>query len=428
MLKHTNNASATLAGAITASATTVILTPGNGSLFPALGAGEFFYATLVDSANNLEIVKVTGRSADTLTVARAQDNTIARAYSVGDKFELRLVAAVFSELIQRDGSIAMTADLNHGGFKATNVADPAAPQDAATKNYVDTTAVAAVNAEAAARAAADSAEVTARNAAITAETNRAVAAEATKANTGGGNASGTWPISVSGSAGSVAWGGVTDRPTGEPWFGTVSNCGGVSGAGYNGTGITGGMYLYDEGGNVRIGGTVTLTACACACACSTCCFPLDTEVAMADGSVKPVQNVEAGDKVLSPFGDVVEVLSQIVCPVPEGETTYLVNETTRMTGEHLLRGESGWLAVDLQGYIGWREKQLSSGSDAGIDPSQIKQAKIGDMVLTLDGLVEIKSIERFSGEAPETLMSLELTGNRSFFANGLAVESKTNQE
>lgn len=244
----------------------------------------------------------------------------------------------------------------------------------------------------------------------------------------GGGTSGSWPISVTGTAGGVAWSAVSGRPTGEPWFGTVSNCGGVSGGGYNGTGITGGMYLYDEGGNVRIGGTITLTACACACNCSTCCFPLDTEVAMADGSVKPVQDVEAGDKVLSPFGDVIEVLSQIVCPVPEGETTYLVNETTRMTREHLLRGEAGWLAVDLEGYIAWRDKQLSAGSDAGIDPSLIKQARIGDMVLTLDGLVEIKSIERFSGEAPETLMSLELTGNRSFFANGLAVESKTNQE
>lgn len=34
-----------------------------------------------------------------------------------------------------------------------------------------------------------------------------------KANTNGSNASGTWPISVSGSAGSVAWGNVSSRPT-----------------------------------------------------------------------------------------------------------------------------------------------------------------------------------------------------------------------
>jgi hypothetical protein len=243
----------------------------------------------------------------------------------------------------------------------------------------------------------------------------------------GGGTSGSWPISVTGTAGGVAWSAVSGRPTGEPWFGTVSNCGGVSGGGYYGTGITGGMYLYDEGGNVRIGGTITLTACACNCNCSTCCFPLDTEVAMGDGSTKAVQDVVVGDTVLSPFGADVEVLSQIVCPVQEGEITYLVNGTTRMTREHLLRGESGWLAVDLQGYIGWREKQMSEGLDAGIDPAQLKQAEVGDLILTLNGLVKIESIERITGKAPETLMSLELTGSRSFFANGMAVESKTNQ-
>lgn len=156
MLKFTNNASATLSAAITNSATSIALTTGNGSLFPSLGAGEFFYATLVDSSNNLEIVKVTARSTDTLTVVRGQDGTTGRAFATGDKLELRAVAAGFAEMIQRDGSVPMTAALNHGGFKSTNMAEPSVSTDGATKNYVDTAAVGAVNTEAAARAAADS--------------------------------------------------------------------------------------------------------------------------------------------------------------------------------------------------------------------------------------------------------------------------------
>ena len=159
MLKLTNVASATLSAALTSAGTSLSLTSGNGSLFPALGANEFFYGTLIDSGNNMEIVKVTARTADTLTIVRAQDGTTARAFNVGDKFELRLVAAVFQELVQRDGSVAMTAALNLGGFKATNVADPTSAQDAATKNYVDTTAVAAVNTEATNRANADALKV-----------------------------------------------------------------------------------------------------------------------------------------------------------------------------------------------------------------------------------------------------------------------------
>jgi hypothetical protein len=43
--------------------------------------------------------------------------------------------------IQRDGSVAFTADQSLGGFKLTSVADPTAAQDAATKAYVDAVAL-----------------------------------------------------------------------------------------------------------------------------------------------------------------------------------------------------------------------------------------------------------------------------------------------
>lgn len=99
-IKFTNNASGILASSITNTATSLTLATGQGSFFPALSAGEFFYATLVDSANNLEIIKVTARTGDGLTIVRGQDSTLARAYSAGDKLELRAVAAVFSEFVQ----------------------------------------------------------------------------------------------------------------------------------------------------------------------------------------------------------------------------------------------------------------------------------------------------------------------------------------
>ena len=65
-----NNASATLTSNITSSATSITVTSGQGALFPAITSGGFYYATLVNSSNQLEIVKVTARATDVFTVVR----------------------------------------------------------------------------------------------------------------------------------------------------------------------------------------------------------------------------------------------------------------------------------------------------------------------------------------------------------------------
>lgn len=122
-LKVTNNAFGTLNAGINSSVTTLVLAAGQGALFPTLTAGDYFYATLIDTSNNLEIVKVTARSTDTMTIVRAQDNTTARAYSTNDRFELRPTAALFNEKANDADVIAtylpkaggtMTGDLGVG--------------------------------------------------------------------------------------------------------------------------------------------------------------------------------------------------------------------------------------------------------------------------------------------------------------------------
>jgi len=97
-VKVTNNGFSTLSAGITDSATTITLASGEGSRFPTLSTDDYFYGTLIDTSNNLEIVKVTARSTDSLTVVRAQDNTSARAFSTGDRFELRPVAKLFEDI------------------------------------------------------------------------------------------------------------------------------------------------------------------------------------------------------------------------------------------------------------------------------------------------------------------------------------------
>ncbi len=100
-LKVANNAYGTLNAGINSSATSIVLNAGEGSRFPSLSSGDYFYATLIDTTNNLEIVKVTARSTDTMTVVRGQDSTTARAFSTNDRFELRPVAALFAEFADK---------------------------------------------------------------------------------------------------------------------------------------------------------------------------------------------------------------------------------------------------------------------------------------------------------------------------------------
>ena len=101
-IKFSNLATTTLSSSITASATSIDVT--DGSVFPALSAGDFFYATLDTPPNATEIVKVTALSGNTLTVVRAQDGTSATSHGSGDTIALRLVAAVLESLRDNAGS------------------------------------------------------------------------------------------------------------------------------------------------------------------------------------------------------------------------------------------------------------------------------------------------------------------------------------
>lgn len=82
-----NNAQTVLAAGISSSATSLTVNTGTGALFPSPSAGvSFFKLTLIDAATGqlTEIVHVTARSGDTLTVLRAQEGTTARAWSAND--------------------------------------------------------------------------------------------------------------------------------------------------------------------------------------------------------------------------------------------------------------------------------------------------------------------------------------------------------
>ena len=114
-VKFTNNAATTLAAGINSSVTSISVT--DGSVFPALTGSDHFYVTFDDTTNR-EIVKVTARSGNTLTVVRGQDNTTAQAFNSGDKAELRVVAALLED-VKTDVSSTLTVDTFTGDGSTT---------------------------------------------------------------------------------------------------------------------------------------------------------------------------------------------------------------------------------------------------------------------------------------------------------------------
>lgn len=117
-LLFSNNAISSLANSITSVATTMAVSAGHGARFPQPAAGEGFYLTLFQVVNgiesNHEIVLVTARSIDTLTIVRGQDGTAARAFTSGDQVSLRATAAGMAAMAQPAEAVAFAKGASFG--------------------------------------------------------------------------------------------------------------------------------------------------------------------------------------------------------------------------------------------------------------------------------------------------------------------------
>lgn len=101
-VKLKNNAVSVLAADITSGQTSIDVYAGTGVLFPTLGVGDYFYATISSVANAYEVVKVTARSTDTFTIVRAQEDTTALSFPSGSRIELRVTAQSILDLLNQD--------------------------------------------------------------------------------------------------------------------------------------------------------------------------------------------------------------------------------------------------------------------------------------------------------------------------------------
>jgi hypothetical protein len=98
-----NNAASTLASSISSVATSIVLASGGGAAFPNPSSSQYFLATISPFSAGTqppEIVLVTTRSSDTLTVTRAQEGTTAQAWGTGAIVQNLITAGTLSGLGQ----------------------------------------------------------------------------------------------------------------------------------------------------------------------------------------------------------------------------------------------------------------------------------------------------------------------------------------
>ena len=129
----TNNAESVITSAITSGATTISIVVGDASRFPALTTtGDYAIGVLEDittTPTTREIVQVTARAANSLTIVRAQEGTAASAFPINATFSLRLTAGAVAQYL---GSVPLvipnlfitTAMLKDGAAAGTKLYAP----------------------------------------------------------------------------------------------------------------------------------------------------------------------------------------------------------------------------------------------------------------------------------------------------------------
>jgi len=122
--------------------TTLVLDEGDGALFPAPATSGAFNVVIYPNgeqpdSTNAEIVRVTGRTADTLTIQREQEGTSARTIAVGDIVMLGITAKMVEDLSTAVTDVITEDDVLDEDNMASNSDTKLATQQS-IKAYIDT--------------------------------------------------------------------------------------------------------------------------------------------------------------------------------------------------------------------------------------------------------------------------------------------------
>lgn len=136
-VKLSNNAVSSLVASITFSADEISIQNADAGLFPVLAGGNWHPATIKDSSNNMEIVRVIGRAGNVLTVERAQEGTTARDFPAGSKISVMVTKAVFDSIQSQFDDFKTSTEAAFGETDSAIDELAGVVNTKAAKDYVD---------------------------------------------------------------------------------------------------------------------------------------------------------------------------------------------------------------------------------------------------------------------------------------------------
>jgi hypothetical protein len=140
------------------------------------------------------------------------------------------------------------------------------------------------------------------------------------------------------------------------------------------------------------------------------CFVADTQVDMADGTKKNIQDVQIGDVLKGETSN--NTVLGFHRPNLDGKVYSFNGGRYFVTEEHPFKTIDGWKSIN---------PKKTATENIGITVTDLK---VGDTLVTDHGLVKLTSIEGKAESKDTQLYNFKLTGDRTYYADGYLVHNK----
>ena len=140
------------------------------------------------------------------------------------------------------------------------------------------------------------------------------------------------------------------------------------------------------------------------------CFQAETLITMSNGYLKPISEIEVGDKVKAPNG-IINTVQEVLISDYQGEIFSINSSDSFVTGGHPFKTTEGWKAFNVS-----QAKAVNPEID-------IKQLAIDDILILETGKVKLQS---YSSEFKDKMKvyNINLDGTKEYYADGFLVHNK----